>query len=225
MTGQPVRIERAGPADLEAVRGFYARLGDASTYYRFFGLRRHIPEGELLGVVGESAHHVTLLASIGPELIGIGEFIIGKQPTEAEVAFAVADDHHREGVATLLLERLAIIAHDRGLLRFTATVMPGNADMQLVFRTVGLAVSSRFDDGVVEIVLELASLTSLVAASDARAGRPCSATPSPIAVTTPSPRTDTVRAASPDPHRDDAPADRTDGVGRHDPARSSTPGS
>ena len=96
MTGQPVRIDRAGPADLDAVRGFYARLGDASTYYRFFGLRRHIPEGELLGVVGESAHHVTLLASIGPELIGIGEFIIGKQPTEAEVAFAVADDHHRE---------------------------------------------------------------------------------------------------------------------------------
>ena len=90
-----LRIERAGSADLEAVRGFYARLGDASTYYRFFGLRRHIPEGELLGVVGESAHHVTLLASIGSELIGIGEFIVGKQPTEAEVAFAVADDHHR----------------------------------------------------------------------------------------------------------------------------------
>jgi GNAT superfamily N-acetyltransferase len=176
MNGQPVEIDRAAPADLEAVRAFYARLGDTSTYYRFFGLRRHIPEGELLGVVGESAHHVTLLASIGTELIGIGEYIIGTQPNEAEVAFAVADDHHREGVATLLLERLAVIAHDRGLLRFTATVMPGNTDMQLVFRTVGLDVTSRFDDGVVKIVLELASLTSLVAASDARAEHPCQPT-------------------------------------------------
>jgi GNAT superfamily N-acetyltransferase len=186
MTGQPVEIDRAAPADLEAVRGFYARLSDTSTYYRFFGLRRHIPEGELLGVVGESAHHVTLLASIGPELIGIGEYIIGKDPTEAEVAFAVADDHHREGVATLLLERLAVIAHDRGVLRFTATVMPGNADMQLVFRTVGLAVRSRFDDGVVKVVLELASLTSLVTASDERR-TPSRAAWSPHTGTKPSP--------------------------------------
>jgi GNAT superfamily N-acetyltransferase len=169
MTGQPVDIRPAAPADLEAVRGFYARLGDTSTYYRFFGLRRRIPEGELRAVVGDSADHVTLLATIDHELIGIGEYIVGRRPTEAEVAFAVADDHHREGVATLLLERLAVIAHDRGLSRLTATVLPGNADMQLVFRTVGLPANSRFDDGVVEVVLELASLTSLVAASDARA--------------------------------------------------------
>ena len=117
MTGQPVDIDRAVPGDLEAVRGFYARLGDTSTYYRFFGLRRHIPEGELRAVVGESADHVTLLATIDHELIGIGEYIVGRRPTEAEVAFAIADDHHREGVATLLLERLAVIAHDRGLAR------------------------------------------------------------------------------------------------------------
>jgi GNAT superfamily N-acetyltransferase len=169
MTGQPVDIDRAAPADLEAVRGFYARLGDTSTYYRFFGLRRHIPEGELCAVVGESADHVTLLATIEHELIGIGEYIVGRRPTEAEVAFAVADDHHREGVATLLLERLAVIAHDRGLSRLTATVLPGNADMQLVFRTVGLPVSSRFDDGVVEVILELTCMVSLVTASSARA--------------------------------------------------------
>jgi GNAT superfamily N-acetyltransferase len=183
MTGQSVDIDRASPGDLEAVRAFYARLGDTSTYYRFFGLRRHLPEGELLGVVGESAEHVTLLASIGEELIGIGEFIIGNNPTEAEVAFAVADDHHREGVATLLLERLAVIAHDRGLLSFTATVLPGNADMQLVFKTVGLAVRSRFDDGVVKTVLELSSLTSLNAAAAARGPHAAAATPSNIEVT------------------------------------------
>ena len=166
-TGQPVDICRAAPADLAAVRHFYERLGDTSTYYRFFGLRRALPDGELRRVVGEGPEHVTLLASIDGRLIGIGEYIIGADPTEAEVAFAVADDHHREGVATLLLERLAVIAHERGLLTFTATVLPGNADMQLVFRTVGLAVRSRFDDGVIKTVLELASLTALTAAANA----------------------------------------------------------
>ena len=171
-TGQPVDICRAAPADLAAVRNFYERLGDTSTYYRFFGLRRALPDGELRRVVGEGPEHVTLLASIDGRLIGIGEYIIGADPTEAEVAFAVADDHHREGVATLLLERLAVIAHERGLLTFTATVLPGNADMQLVFRTVGLAVRSRFDDGVIKTVLELASLTALTAAANARVPHP-----------------------------------------------------
>lgn len=81
-------------------------------------------------------------------------------------------DHHREGVATLLLERLAVIDHERGLLTFTATVLPGHADMQLAFRTVGLAVRSRFDDGVIRTVLELASLTALTAAANARVPHP-----------------------------------------------------
>jgi GNAT superfamily N-acetyltransferase len=177
-TGQPVDISRAAPGDLAAVRSFYERLGDTSTYYRFFGLRRALPDGELRRVVADSAKHVTLLATIDHRLIGIGEYIIGANPTEAEVAFAVADDHHREGIATLLLERLALIAHERGLLTFTATVLPGNADMQLVFRTVGLPVHSRFHDGVITTVLELASLTALTAAANARIPHPDAPTPS-----------------------------------------------
>ena len=184
-TGQPVDITRAAPADLAAVRTFYERLGDTSTYYRFFGLRRALPDGELRRVVGESAEHVTLLASIDGRLIGIGEYIIGADPTEAEVAFAVADDHHREGVATLLLERLALIAHERGLLRFTATVLPDNADMQLVFRTVGLAVHSRFDDGVIKTVLELASLTALRAAARRAVPHPDAPAPPSDEITAP----------------------------------------
>jgi hypothetical protein len=79
--GQPVDICRAAPADLAGVRHFYERLGDTSTYYRFFGLRRALPDGELQRVVGEGPEHVTLLASIDGRLIGIGEYIIGADPT------------------------------------------------------------------------------------------------------------------------------------------------
>jgi GNAT superfamily N-acetyltransferase len=186
ITGTTVDITRAAPGDLATVRDFYERLSDTSTYYRFFGLRRTIPDGELRAVVGESAKHVTLLASVDDRLIGIGEYIIGVDPAEAEVAFAVADDHHREGVATLLLERLAVIGHDRGLQRFTAIVMPGNADMQLVFRTVGLPVRARFDDGVIKTILELASLTALTAAATTRVPRLDVVVPARIQVTPPS---------------------------------------
>ena len=133
MTGQSVDIDRASPGDLEAVRGFYARLGGrhAPTYYRFFGLRRHLPEGELLAVVGESAEHVTLLASIGGKLIGIGEFIICNNPTEAEnrcspwpmtttrVSPPCSSSASPSSPTTMASSRSP------------RTVLPGNADMQL----------------------------------------------------------------------------------------------
>jgi hypothetical protein len=54
------------------------------------------------------------------------------------------------------------------LLRFTATVLPGNADMQLVFRTVGLTTRSRIGDGVVNVTLDLSSVVSLLAATASR---------------------------------------------------------
>lgn len=166
--GQPVDLRPATPEDFDAVRDFYRTLGDDSSYFRFFGIRRNLPEDELRDVVGATASHVTMLAMVDGRLIGLGEYITGSNPDEAEVAFAVADDHHRQGVATLLLERLAVIAHEHGVRRFTATVLPGNADMQLVFRTVGLTTRNTFDDGVVDVTLDL---TSLAAMRDATAMR------------------------------------------------------
>lgn len=167
--GRSVHIAPAEPADLPQVRSFYDQLSDTSTYYRFFGIRRAIPEAELRGIVAaDLPRHVTLLASIDNELIGIGEFICGKKPDEAEVAFAVADDHHREGVATLLLERLAVLAKRCGIKRLVAHTLPGNSDMLLVFRTVGLAEQTHCDGAVVDVSLDLSTLDHLDASAEVR---------------------------------------------------------
>lgn len=167
--GRSVDIAPAAPADLARVRTFYERLSDTATYSRFFGIRRAIPERELRSVVAQDVpHHVTLLASIDNELIGIGEFVMSEKPDEAEVAFAVADDHHREGVATLLLERLAVVARRCGLKQLVAQTLPDNCDMLLVFRTVGLAEQIRFDGGVVNVTLDLSTLDHLEAEAEIR---------------------------------------------------------
>jgi GNAT superfamily N-acetyltransferase len=167
--GCTVDIAPAQPDDIDRVRSFYQHLSDASTYYRFFTMRRTLPERQLHEMVDQDVpHHVTLLASVAGELIGMGEFVVGESMDEAEVAFAVADDHHRKGVATLLLERLAVVARRCGLKRFVATTLPGNHDMQLVFRTVGLTQQSHFDGGVVDIALDLSSLDHLEVEAAAR---------------------------------------------------------
>jgi len=167
--GRPVDIAAAVPTDMARVRTFYEQLSDTSSYFRFFGIRRALSEQELQCMVASCPpRHVVLLASIDRELIGIGEFIVTDEPEQAEVAFAVADDHHREGVATLLLERLAVVARRCGLQRLVAQTLPGNHDMLLVFRTVGLTEHAHFDGGVVDITLDLSTLDHLEAEAEIR---------------------------------------------------------
>lgn len=162
--GQPVAIAPGSFNDVDRVRRFYDDLSDSATYYRFFGNRRRLPDSELCGTVTQDiTKHVSLLASIGDELIGIGEFIVCPTLDEAEVAFCVADSHHREGVATLLLERLAVVARRNGIERFVASTLFGNEEMLLVFRTIGLAEQTRVEHEVVRVTLDLTSLDELEA--------------------------------------------------------------
>jgi GNAT superfamily N-acetyltransferase len=167
--GRPVDIAPAGPNDIARIRSFYDTLSDTSTYFRFFGFRPAIPDRQLEAMVTQDLpHHMTLLASLGDELIGIAEFVANQPADEAEVAFAVADDHHHEGVATLLLERLAVLARRCGLQRLVALTLPGNKDMLLVFRTAGLTARTHLEGGVVHVTLDLSSLDNLEAEADRR---------------------------------------------------------
>jgi len=171
ITGHDVDIELARAADLERLRRFFEQLSDTSTYYRFFGTRPEIPDDELRGVLTQRLpDHVTLLASFDGSVIGLGEYVAGELPDEVEVAFTVTDAHHREGVATLLLERLAVVALRCGMSRLTACTLPGNADMLLVFRTVGLPEQHHFDprDGVIHVVLDLAGIDAMSKSAIAR---------------------------------------------------------
>ncbi len=155
--GHAVHLRPAAPDDAPRVRDFYEHLGDTSTYYRFFGLRRAIPDREVAALVApELPRHATLLACMGDEIVGVGELhVLDADPTSAEVAFAVTDDLHGQGIATLLLEDLAVVAEQVGVQRLVAETLPGNTAMQLVFRTAGLDERHRFDSGLMDVVMEL----------------------------------------------------------------------
>lgn len=142
--------------DVERLRSFYELLGDASNALRFFGLRRLIPDEELRRATVQDVHQqVTLVAESAGAIVGVGEYHARPGGFEAEVAFAVADAHHHEGVATVLLEDLAQVARAAGFGRLVAETLPHNAAMQWVFRTVGLVYRHWFEDGVVHVELDL----------------------------------------------------------------------
>src|SRR5690606_39013571 len=70
---------------------------------------------------------------------------------KAEVAFVVADDVAGQGLGTLLLERLAAIAEQRGITTFVASVLATNHAMLDMFRLSGFTATTTRDHETVEV--------------------------------------------------------------------------
>jgi acetyl coenzyme A synthetase (ADP forming)-like protein len=79
-----------------------------------------------------------------------------RDPTVAEVAFAVADSMQGRGIGTRLLEQLADLAADTGIERFIAEVLPQNIAMLSVLAEAGFDVSRQLAEGTVEVEFSIA---------------------------------------------------------------------
>jgi acyl-CoA synthetase (NDP forming)/GNAT superfamily N-acetyltransferase len=154
--GGTVHIRPARAQDASAVKEMHENLSPGNAYFRFFNLSPLAPEREAKRVTRpEDADHVALLAWFGDRLVGVATYEATGKPGRAEIAFAVSDEMHGRGVATLLLEHLVSVARQRGLTAFEAETLPDNYAMQRVFAAAGLPVRRKFTDGVVELTFPL----------------------------------------------------------------------
>ena len=153
--GTTVLIRPAGPGDREAVQAMHAAMSPDNLYLRFFSLSPHNAEAEAARVCREPGpDHAALLAWLGDRLVGVASYE-PSGPGTAEVAFAVPDDMHGRGIATLLLEHLISVGRERGLYAFTAEALAENQSMLAVFADAGLPVHRKMADGVVELTFPL----------------------------------------------------------------------
>jgi GNAT superfamily N-acetyltransferase len=154
--GSTVEIRPASPADAGAVQAMHAQMSPGNLYLRFFSLSPHSARREAERVTRPpDAYHAALLAWLGGRLVGVASYEPTPVPGTAEVAFAVSDDMHHRGIATLLLEHLVSLARRRGLAAFTATTLLENAAMLRVFAEAGLPVRRKVEDGAVELTFPL----------------------------------------------------------------------
>ena len=108
------------------------------------------------------------------KVVGAGSYEPTPAPGVAEVAFAVTDDMHGRGVATLLLEHLVSLARIRHLAAFTADTLGENSGMLRVFTDAGLGVRRHWADGVAVVDIPIPRQPALIQASvylEAVAGR------------------------------------------------------
>jgi acyl-CoA synthetase (NDP forming)/GNAT superfamily N-acetyltransferase len=154
--GSTVEIRPAKPQDVGAVRQMHADMSPDNIYLRFFSLSPRSGEQEALRVCRPSEPaHSALLAWLDGRLVGVASYESTGKPGTAEIAFAVPDDMHRRGIATLLLEHLVSVARQRGLRAFTAEALADNLAMLRVFADAGLPVQREMSDGVVNLTFPL----------------------------------------------------------------------
>ena len=154
--GGTVEVRPARRRDFEAVRAMHAAMSPDNMYLRFFSMSPNAAEQEAKRVCREpDADHVALLAWQDGRLAGVGAYEQSGKPGVAEVAFAVPDDMHGRGIASVLLEHLVWQARQRGLAAFTAETLAENSAMLRVFADVGLPARRRIAGGTVELTFPL----------------------------------------------------------------------
>jgi acyl-CoA synthetase (NDP forming)/GNAT superfamily N-acetyltransferase len=86
------------------------------------------------------------------EVVGCGSYeLAGDGSGPAEVAMAVADDMHKRGIGTLLLEHLISLARSRGIRTLAAETLTENTLMLQVFASAGLQAHRTLEDGVYDL--------------------------------------------------------------------------
>jgi len=164
--GATVEIRAAAPDDVDAVCRMHEAMSSENRYLRFFSLSKNAPGQEARRLCRPAGpDHAALLACLNGQVVGAASYEPARTPGVAEVAFAVSDEMHGRGVATLLLEHLVSLARIRHLTAFTAQTLSENSAMLRVFADAGLGVLRHWADGVVELDIPIPPHAALSQAS------------------------------------------------------------
>jgi RimJ/RimL family protein N-acetyltransferase len=99
---------------------------------------------------------------VGQPIVAVGRYIrLEADWTVAEIAFVVGDDYRRQGLASMLLDLLAIVARHNGIRRFHARVMTDNVAMRSLLSKAGAKMELE-DAGVFRTTMDVPAPTGRI---------------------------------------------------------------
>jgi RimJ/RimL family protein N-acetyltransferase len=157
--GRLLEVRAFKPDDREDFMSAVARTSVLSLYRRFFAVKQEFSEREksfFLNV--DFDKHVALIALIEEAgrkaIVGGGRYVMVKSET-AELAFVMIDQYQGQGIGTMLLRHLVVIARARGVQTLVAEVLSENLPMLKVFTKSGLPMATRLGSEVVHVTFQL----------------------------------------------------------------------
>jgi GNAT superfamily N-acetyltransferase/acyl CoA:acetate/3-ketoacid CoA transferase beta subunit len=136
--GESVFFRPLKPSDERRLKDLFYSQSAETTYRRFGMALKCLSERQFQELV---AVDYTRSMAVGAfartngrqKLVAVGRYTVGEDRDWAEAAFAVHDDWQGKGVGTFLVDYLAWIAREQGLLGFTAEVLSINRQMRGIF--------------------------------------------------------------------------------------------
>jgi len=165
-----IRLSRA--EDRPALQYFFTHLSPQSRRLRFFSeTKPGMDVIDKLCGVSDPKKQITLVVTrmAGHEVrvIATGSCIAHSEKT-AEFAVAVDDAFQGKGLGALILERLAILAASNGFVHFIAITDSSNHMMLEVFRHSGFQFREDYQDGYVQVDMDVSPREQSVLRSELR---------------------------------------------------------
>jgi acetyl coenzyme A synthetase (ADP forming)-like protein len=163
-----MRFRPPGKEDAAGLLEFFQDLSDRSLYLRFHG-HPSVDEHLVAPVLDPDwSERGALVGTQDDRIVALANYVRLRDLRTAEVAFAVADGFQGRGIATRLLEQLAVHAGSVGIEEFVAEVMFDNTAMLRVFADAGFETSRETISGTTEVHLSLGRTETLRTRVDER---------------------------------------------------------
>ncbi len=161
-SGHRVFLRHIQPDDKGRLATGLQRLSEQSRHQRFLMPKPRFSSSELRYLTEiDGFDHVAIVAvsAEDPEVFyGVARFVrLREDPETAEAAIVVGDPLQGQGLGRELGRRLADEARERGVRRFTATLLGDNVAAQRLFAAISARLQQRVGHGTRELVAELAA--------------------------------------------------------------------
>ncbi len=150
--GLSVRLRPIRADDDGRLAEFHAGLSERSVYRRYFFLHPRLAPVEVERLTHvDYRDRLALIVEVDGVMVAVGRYDRLAGTDRAEVAFVVADEFQRHGIARLLLERLAVAAWGHGITVFVAQTLRENRAMLEVFLRSGFPLTTTSEYGTTSV--------------------------------------------------------------------------
>ncbi len=167
--GRIAQVRLVTESDREQLAALNAGVTLRTRYLRYFSVSGQPGSWYIDKVLQSAQAGSALVAVLSGRIIALASFArMEHDPTVADLALLVDDEHQVNGLGALLLEHLAALARHRGVQAFTADVLAENTRMLRLLGTSGFTLTSLSRDVVAQLRVDLAEIPAVWEAVERR---------------------------------------------------------